>query len=89
MAKANFIVDFDGIRKCILTDYNKLVSVCKEGVSPLGDVTVDGHELDQLLASLKESVLLLAALEVDNMPSLVSKEGFINIDDFDIEYLTS
>lgn len=84
-----FKVDFNGVRQNILTDYNKLVAVCREGVTPLGDVTVDGHELDQLLASLKESVLLLCALKVNGLPSLVTEEGFINIDDFDIEYLTA
>ena len=83
-----FQFSFNGLRENILNDYNELVRLMKDGVSPLNDVTVDGYELDRLLADMRRDIVLLCSLMTDDIPSLISKEDF-EIEDFDIESLTA
>lgn len=87
-SEASFILDFDGLRENVLYDYNELVKLLRNGVTPLSDVTVDGYELDRLLAEMRRDILLLCSLMPDDIPSLISKEDF-EIEDFDIESLTA
>lgn len=83
-----FTLDFNGLRENVLNDYNELVKLLKDGVTPLADVTVDGYKLERLLTEMKRDIVLLCSLMTDDTPSLISKEDF-EIEDFDIESLTA
>lgn len=85
---AHFTVDFDGIRQNVLTAYNDLVKLLKQGATPLNDVTVDGYDLGEAIHELRTSLVMLCGLMMDDQPSLVDREDF-SIEDFDIEALTT
>lgn len=78
-------VNFDGLRKFLISDYNSLVRTLNTNISPSGSVCVDADEIQRQLDGIRQAVVTLAFMYQDGEDGFQSFDENTNFESFNSE----
>lgn len=78
-------VNFDGLRKFLISDYNSLVRTLNIGISSSGSVCVDADDIQRQLDGIRQAIVTLAFMYQDGEDGFQSFDENTNFESFNSE----